>query len=85
MADPRETLTVVVGGTPVQVEANPNAELRTVVNRALAESHNTGQPPENWELRDKDGNLLDVTKKVSAYHFAAGATLFLNLRAGIGG
>ena len=50
--------------------------------KALHESGNTGQPPEAWEFRDKDGNLLDPHKKISDF---AGVQIFLNLKAGIGG
>ena len=78
-------LTVVVNGTPVEIEANPNAELRTVVTRALAETKNSGQPFESWELRDRAGNSLDVTAKIGESGLVRGSTLFLSLRAGIGG
>jgi hypothetical protein len=78
-------LTIVVNGTPYSVDANLNAPLRTVMNKALADSNNSGQAPENWQLKLEDGTTLDPDKKVSTYDLAAGATLFLSLRAGAGG
>ncbi len=78
-------LAIVVNGEPTLVEANPNAPLQTVVNKALADTGNTGQPPENWELRDEAGQLLDTSRKASSFGFAPGVKLFLSLKAGIGG
>lgn len=76
------TLTVVVNGQPTQISAEPNASVQSLVERALQQTGNIGQPPENWELRDASGNTIGPSRKVSEF---AGATLFLNLKAGIGG
>jgi hypothetical protein len=78
-------LTVVVNGTPTQIETPAQAELRSVVTRALAQTKNSGQPFENWELRDVNGQALDLGMKVGQINFASGSTLFLSLRAGVGG
>jgi hypothetical protein len=78
-------LAVVVNGQPVLVEVNLNAPLRTVIPKALEESGNTGQPPENWELRDADGAELGLDRKIGDYGFPPDVRLFLNLKAGIGG
>jgi len=78
-------LTVVVNGTPYPVDANLNAPLRTVLNKALADSKSTGQPPERWQLKREDGTGLDLEKKVGDYGFVTGAILVLSLRAGAGG
>ncbi len=78
-------LAVVVNGQPVVVEVNLNAPLRTVIPKALEESGNTGQPPENWELRDADGAELDLDRRIGDYGFPLDVRLFLNLKAGIGG
>ena len=78
-------LTVVVNGQPTQVVAHEEAPLLTVVEKALEQTGNTGQPPENWELRNASGVELDVHKKVEHYHFEPGTQLFLNLKAGVGG
>lgn len=83
--DHKFDLTIVVNGEPVVVEANENAPLRTVVEKALGETQNVGQPADNWELRDEDGKLLDLTKKIGTFAFAAGMTLLLSLKAGVAG
>jgi hypothetical protein len=78
-------LVVVVNGTPTPVEANPNATLHSIIGRALEQTGNSGQPPENWELRDGAGQILDLNAKIGSFHFDPGTRLFLNLRAGVGG
>jgi Protein of Unknown function (DUF2604) len=78
-------LVIVVNGQPIPLSANPNQPLQSLIGRALAESGNAGQPPQNWELRDESGNLLDVSAKIATFGFAPGTRLFLNLKAGVGG
>jgi hypothetical protein len=78
-------LNVVVNGQPTLVKANTEAPLSTVVEHALQQSGNSGQPISNWELRDSGGQILDLTRKVESYNLQSGATLFLNLKAGVGG
>jgi len=81
----KQPLTIVVGGTKTEVERNDNAPLGSVVGVALAQTHNTGQPAENWELKDQAGNVLDLKKKIGEYNFPSNVVLFLSLKAGIGG
>ena len=78
-------ITVVVNGKPTPLSANLHAPLKTVIPRALELSGNVGQPPDNWELRDANGQLLDQDRKVADLGISAGATIFLNLKAGVGG
>ncbi len=86
MPNPNEIdLSIVVNGQAVTVEANLDAPLRTVVPKALELSGNSGQPVENWELRDANGQLLDLAKKIREFAFTAGTKLFLSLKAGVGG
>ena len=85
MADPKIAIVVVVNGEPTTVEANPNAPLHTIIPKALTATGNVGQPPENWELRDAEGNMLDTDRKIESFAWAAGIRLFLSLKAGIGG
>ena len=84
MAD-KVHLAIVVNGTPVLIEANPHSPLHTVIPKALEETGNTGQSPENWELRDAAGTLLDASKKIEHFGFPADVRLFLSLKAGVGG
>jgi hypothetical protein len=85
MASHKIEIVVVVNGQPTLVSAELNAPLQTIIPKALEQTHNTGQPPENWELRDQNGTLLDLHEKISAFGFPADVKLFLNLKAGVGG
>lgn len=79
-------ITVIVNGQPIEIEHVSVKELlRVVVERALNKSGNSGQPIENWELRDAAGQVLDLSKTVGHYGIVNGAKLFLNLKAGVGG
>lgn len=78
-------LAVVVNGQATIVKANLNAPLHTVILRALEETGNSGQPPENWEFRDAGGALLDLDRKIGDFNFPPDVRLFLNLKAGVGG
>lgn len=83
MPNPHEvTVTVVVNGQPTEVEAPPNAAVESIIPRALDQTGNAGQPPQNWELRDAQGALVPVHEHVQK---VAGQTLYLNLKAGVGG
>jgi hypothetical protein len=75
-------ITVVVNGQPTQVSANENASVESLIEPALRQTGNAGQAAENWELRDQAGHDVSPSAKVRQYE---GQTLFLNLKAGIGG
>lgn len=86
MTTPKKiSLTVVVNGQPTVLDALEDAPLGTIIPDALRQTENTGQPPDRWELRDADGNLLDLAKTIGEYGFPAEFRLFLNLKAGVGG
>ena len=86
MPTPKKTsITVVVNGQPTVVDAIGDDPIGTIIPDALRQTENSGQPPENWELRDTDGNLLDLNKKIEDYGFSDKVRLFLNLKAGVGG
>lgn len=78
-------LQLIVNGQPTTVEANLNAPLHSVIGKALEQTGNVGQPPENWEVRDANGVELDLQRKIETFGFVPGVRLFLNLRAGVGG
>ena len=85
MAQKKVDLAVIVNGQATVVEANPNAPLHSIIGKALEQTGNSGQPPENWEFRDAGGGLLDASKKIADFHFPPDVKLFLNLKAGVGG
>lgn len=81
----KQELVVIVNGQRTTIEAEPHTPLNTIIPKALEQTGNTGQPPANWELRDAAGAPLDLSQKIEDFHFTEGVTLFLNLKAGIGG
>lgn len=83
--DKKIELEVVVNGQPTEVRVNSNAPLHTIIPKALEQTGNAGQPPENWELRDQSGVLLPLETKIEDFNFQPGTKLFLNLKAGVGG
>lgn len=85
MPDNKITLKIVVNGVPVEVDANVNAPLHTIVPEALHKAKVIGQPPENWNVQDEQGRPLDLGRKIGTFGFASGALLSLSLKAGIGG
>jgi hypothetical protein len=86
MSEHEIEITVIVNGQPVELEhVNVKTLLRAVVERALEKSGNSGQPIDNWELRDSAGQVLDLSKTVAHYGIVSGTKLFLNLKAGVGG
>ena len=78
-------ITIVVNGQPTVVVVEVESRLRTIIPDALRQTGNAGQPPDNWELRDTDGTLLDLDKTIEDYGFSDKVRLFLNLKAGVGG
>ena len=79
------SITVVVSGQPTVVDAVDTDPIGAIIPDALKQTENSGQPPENWELRDADGTLLDLDKRIGDYGFPEKTRLFLNLKAGVGG
>ena len=85
MPGKQEVITVVVNGAPVQVATNEDAALESLIAKALEQSHNNGQPPPRWDLKDAAGNVLDPHRKLRDLALPAGSMLFLSLKAGVGG
>lgn len=79
------TIIFIVNGEDVPVNADVHAPLADARNKALADSHNTGRPPEEWEVRDERGVRLQPDQKVKAFSFPDRARLFLTLQIGVGG
>lgn len=83
--DKKVDLIVVVNGQPVEVKAKVDEPLAEVRDAALKKGNVVGQPPENWELKDEAGNVLDLATPVGELGFEDGTTLFLSLKAGVAG
>ena len=74
------SITVVVNGQPAVIDAVIDAPLGTIIPDALRQAGISDQPPESWELRDADGNLLDLQKRIEDYGFPPKVRLFLKKR-----
>ncbi len=79
------TLIFVINGEDVEIKVNVNEPLSAARDQALAKSHNTGRPPNEWEVRDSNGIVLPVEQKIKEFHFENGTKLFLTLKVGAGG
>lgn len=80
------TLMISVNGEEaVPVTGNIHAPLKTIIPEALKDTENVGRPPEDWELKDVNGNLLDLGRKIGEFGFTAAVVLFLGLKAGVAG
>lgn len=78
-------ITMVVNGQPVLIKAVQQQPLHVARQKALEETKNVAQPPENWEIKNEAGELLDPDKKVVEFAFGEEVTLFLSLKAGVAG
>ncbi len=83
--DHKVRLIFIINGQDLPIEANVNAPLMEAVERALAESNNTGRAPDEWELRDASGVFLETNRAPKELGLLEGARLFLSLRVGAGG
>lgn len=79
------TLIFIINGENFSVQTNVNEPLKAAVQRALSESGNSGRPPDEWEVRDSSGVLLETGRKVKELGLKDGTRLFLSLRVGAGG
>lgn len=77
--------TISVTGQPVTFEAGLDEPLAAVRAKALELSGNVGRAPEDWDLKDEAGTVLDLDRTVRDYHFGKEAFLFLSLKAGAAG
>lgn len=83
--DQKVTLVFIINGQDYSVEANVHAPLMAAVQHVLAASDNSGRPPEEWEVRDVSGVLLENNRSPMDLGLHEGARLFLSLRVGAGG
>lgn len=79
-------LNVVVNGTSVNIKANPNDLLATIVEPALQKAGVAASPDlSRWILKDKDGNVLDKASTIESFGFNDKTLIFLSLDAGVAG
>ena len=78
-------LVFIINGEDIPVDCTEWLTLKIVREWAVVDSHNTGRPAEEWELRDERGVRLDPNRTVGSYSFRDRDRLFLTLQVGIGG
>lgn len=83
--DHKVRLIFIINGQDFPIEANTQAPLIEAVQRALAESDNTGRPPDEWEVRDASGVLLEKNRTPKDLGLIEEVRLFLSLSVGAGG
>jgi hypothetical protein len=77
-------LVFIVNTTPTKVKVVVDEPLKVAAKRALEQTHNTGRPLDDYELKLGD-KVLDMNKSAKDYHLKEGTELFLSLKAGTGG
>ena len=87
MADHEQKITpiFIINGENFPINTNINAPIAAAAERALAASGNNARPLSEWQLRDSNGVLIDMTRKVEDLGLKNGTRLFLSLRVGAGG
>lgn len=75
---------IIINGTSYGSQEFPeNMKLIGLRSVVLSQNDNTGQPPENWEIKDENGNLLNLDKHLSDYEHLD--QIWFSLKAGVGG
>ena len=78
-------LVFIINGQDYLSRVDPRLPLLIAVQQVLKESGNTGRPPEEWEVRDSAGVLLETSLTPEHLNLTDGARLFLSLKVGAGG
>ncbi len=80
------TLTFVVNGASTEVSVKPKDILRDAAIEALkATGNDQGRPIEEWDLKDSDGVVIDMSSKVETHGFTSATRLYLSPKIGAGG
>lgn len=83
--DKHITVTVIVNGTGEEIRIKTDQPLQLLLKKALDETENTGQPIENWELRNEAGAELALDQTVEQAGIKNGDLLSANLKTGAAG
>jgi hypothetical protein len=82
--DKKADIEIIINGTGYGKMSFPEGiNLAGLRDQVLDKTNNTAQPPENWDVKDPEGNLLDLSKHLQDYIDIK--QLWLTLKAGIGG
>ncbi len=83
--DQKIRIIFIINGQDYPIDASLHAPLMEAVEQALAVSGNTGRAPDEWEVRDASGVLLEKNRSPKDLGLNDGVRLFLSLRVGAGG
>lgn len=83
--DHKLDLKVIVSGKEIVINTNTNAPLRSVAEKALADTGNVGQDLSRWEMTTPNGVVLNFDTKVGDAGLKDGDTVLLNPKAGVTG
>lgn len=78
-------LTVVVSGTPVEMEAQMKEELAKVAEKAIKKVGSKETNLSKWKLTNESKNELSFDQTVESAGLKDKDTLFMDLRAGVTG
>ncbi len=78
-------LTVVVSGTPVEVEAHEKEELSKVAEKAIKKAGSKETDLSKWKLTNSQKQELSFNQTVESAGLKDKDTLFLDLKAGVTG
>lgn len=79
------TAIFIINGENVHVELDKDEPLFVWRDAALRQSHNTGRPLEEWEIRNEQGRLLSVWATLADLDQTHYPRIFVSLRVGAGG
>ena len=85
MGKNRISVTVVVNGEGLNLEANNNEPLSVLANAAIRASQSTEKNLDKWELTTEEGQKLSLSDKVGEAGVLDQSTLLLNLKTGAAG
>lgn len=75
---------IIVNGTSYGKLPFPESIImRKLMEEALKETKNTGRPLDDWEMKNTEGQLIDLEKHLRDYPSLD--KVFITLKAGIGG
>jgi len=79
----KEVEIIISGKSYGKMDFPEGIALQGLLSQVLSKTNNTGQPPENWEIRDAAGTLIDLNKHLRDY--LSVDQFWITLKAGIGG
>lgn len=78
-------LCFVINGEDWPLNVDVSQPLSIARDLALKETHNTGRPPEEFEMRNERGEYMDPRSSAAAYGIEKFQRLYLSIKVGAGG